>query len=122
MSFVDSDIGPLNNPEEVARAVAEARRRHPVDKSRPHNPIPHLILRLEKPISIKEKPGEPLYPEERNISEIDLGGTGNRVRKDQLGHTRFIVTGTLWHAHNVHHLRPIQMSVSSLEPAKNDIR
>lgn len=116
MSFVDSDQGPLSDPKEVARVVAQARKEHPVDNSRPHDPIPHYILHLDKPITVPEGAHDDLHPEERNVSEIDLDGT-TTVPVDALGKGKFVVTGKLWHAETVHHLRPIEMTVSSLKPA-----
>jgi hypothetical protein len=115
MSFVDSDLGPIQDPKEVARAVAEARRRNPVDESRPHKPSPHLILRLDKPISVRTQSGE---DEKRNISEIDLGGSAHRIQEKEFGKTRFVVSGTLWRAETVHHLRPVMMEVTTLKRAR----
>ncbi|MHA3770053.1 hypothetical protein ACXR0O_00785 [Verrucomicrobiota bacterium sgz303538] len=115
MSFVDSDLGPIQDPKEVARAVAEARRKHPIEESKPHEPFPHFILRLEKPISLRAESADGLHPEERNISEIDLGGSVQGVTEKDLGKTRFVVSGTLSDAMTVHHLRPVIMQVITLK-------
>lgn len=118
MSFVDSDLGPIQDPKEVARAVAEARRKQPIEESKPHDPAPHFILRLKNPISIRAESGDEFHPEERNISEIDLGGSVQGVTEEELGKTRFVASGTLSRANTVHHLRPVMMQVIRLKRAR----
>lgn len=112
MSFVDSDQGPLGDPDKVARAVADYKRTHPADKSRLHEPIPHFILHLDKPISVREGERDGVHPAEGAVSEIDLGPVA--VPEKDLGKREFAVTGKLWHANTVHHLRPIMMEVKSI--------
>ncbi len=73
-----------------------------------------MILRLDRPISVRGKSGDPLAKEEREVSEIDLGGRTEGVRDEDIGKTRFIVSGTLRHAETVHHLRPIIMEVTGV--------
>ncbi|RYD79691.1 MAG: hypothetical protein EOP84_12725 [Verrucomicrobiaceae bacterium] len=115
MSFVDSDLSPLQNPREVARAVAEARRRGPVQDSKQREPHAHFILRLEKPVSIRAESPDKFHPEERNVSEIDLGGSVQGITEMDFGKTRYVVSGTLSPAMTVHHLRPITMKVTTLK-------
>lgn len=112
MAFVDSDQGPLSDPDKVARAVADYRRTHPADPSRLHEPIPHFILHLEKPLAVREGERDGLHPAEEAVSEIDLGSVA--VDDKDLGKRRFQVTGKLWHANTVHHLRAIMMEVKSI--------
>jgi hypothetical protein len=117
MSFVDSDQSPLQDPKEVARIVAT----HPVDKSRPHTPVLHLILHLDTPITVQKGADDGLHPEERAIYEIDLGGGPAdklRIVGKALGKGHFVVTGKLWHAETVHHLRNIMMEVTDIKPLK----
>ncbi len=111
MSFVDSDLGAMQDPKEVARAVVMAG---PGAKA----PSRHFILRLGKPISIRAKPGDETCPQELDVSEIDLGGSDRQILKKELGKTRFVVSGSLWHATTVHHLRPVTMTVTALQRAK----
>jgi hypothetical protein len=125
MSWVDSDLSPMQDSKEVAKAVAEARRNGTLDDSRPHDPVPHLILRLDKPISVSGLKGNDLYPEERNVREIDVQDASDDqkflkvVTDKDLGRTRFAVTGTLWHANTVHHLRPVMMTTTGVKREKN---
>jgi hypothetical protein len=118
MSFVSGDIPPLQDPAKVAQAVAAAKLEPGADPARVGEPAPHLILRLDRPIFVSGKVGDPSYPEERNVSEVDLGGAPQPIKETDLGKTRFVVSGTLWHSHTVHHLRPIMMKVTELTRAK----
>jgi hypothetical protein len=118
MSFVDDDLPPLRDPKEVAQAVAAAAKKPPGDPARFREPSPHLILQLDRPIWVRGKPGDPSYPEERNVSEVDLGGSPQAVKDSDLGKTQFVVSGMLWHSHTVHHLRPIMMKVTDLSRAQ----
>ena len=76
-----------------------------------------LILRLDQPISVSAKPDDEINPEEKNVREVHLM-LKPPLPKIASGKTRFSATGTLFHAHTVHHLRPIVMTVSELKPAK----
>lgn len=77
------------------------------------------ILRLDRTISVRAKPGDEVDTEEKNVTEVHLNvdHAKHPIPKDAFGKTRFTVTGVLYHAINVHHLRPIMMSVSDLKPA-----
>ena len=112
MSFVDSDQGPLSDPDKVARAVADYKHTHPANKSRLHESVPHFILHLDNSITVREGAKDDLHPAERAVSEIDLGSVA--VDDKDLGKRRFQVTGKLWHANTVHHLRPIMMEVGAV--------
>lgn len=119
MSFVDSDLSPLKDPKAVARAVADAERKHPHGKSKLKRPVRHFILRLDQPLVIREGTDDGLHPEMHNVREIDLGTPAMgryRIPDEALGKVRFTVTGRLWHASTVHHLRPIMMDVTQLRP------
>jgi Domain of unknown function (DUF4431) len=78
------------------------------------------ILHLAEPISVPAKPGDEIDTEEKNVREVhlNLAEVKRPLPKVALGKTRFSATGTLYHAHTVHHLRPIVMMVSELKPAK----
>ena len=115
LAFVDSDHSPTQDVKEVTRVVAEAKRKRPADESKLHEPSPHLILRLDHPVSLQV---DGTQPKEANVSEIDLGGSEHRFKEKELGKARFVASGSLWHAETVHHLRPVMMNVISLEHAK----
>ena len=116
MSFVDSDQSPLQDPKEVARVVAA----HPADKSKLlHNPVLHLILRLDAPITVQKGADYGLHPEERAVHEIDIGGGPAdklQIAVNAFGKLRFTITGKLSHANTVHHLRSIMMEVAAIKP------
>ena len=76
------------------------------------------ILRLDQRISVPAKVGDEIDLKEENVSEIHLNidQTKHPVPKKSFGKTHFTATGTLYHSHTTHHLRPIMMQVSTLEP------
>jgi hypothetical protein len=78
------------------------------------------ILRLDRPIFVPAKTGDEIDIEERNVTEIHLNvkHVENPISKDAFGTTRFLATGTLYHAITTHHLRPIVMLVSNLSPIR----
>jgi hypothetical protein len=115
MSFVNGGRSPVTDPREAARIAAEYRRAHPADKSHLHEPIPHLILHLDKPIAVQKGIGDGLHDAQRAVREIDLGTAG--VPDQALGSRLFAVTGKLRGADTVHHLRPVVMEVVSILPA-----
>lgn len=118
MAFVDSDLSPMTDPEKVNRAVVEAQRKWPDDKTGTRVPSPHLILHLEQPIALREplnRNESGLEPAEKNVTEIDLGAESKMaVAEKDLGKVKFVVTGKLWHGNTVHHLRAVMMEVSGV--------
>jgi hypothetical protein len=78
------------------------------------------ILRLDQTISVPAKPGDEIDTEEKNVKEVHLviDHAKHPIPKNAFGKTHFTATGTLYHAHTVHHLRPIVMLVSDLKPAR----
>jgi hypothetical protein len=75
------------------------------------------ILKLEAPVAVEAKAGDAIDVAESDVTEIHLNADPSKspVSKEELGRTRFQATGTLYHAHTTHHLRPIVMLVSDLE-------
>jgi hypothetical protein len=68
MSFVDSDMSPLTDPKEVAKAV-KAAQHNPAAGAISREAVPHWILQLDKPISLRKGADGDSYPEEElNIS------------------------------------------------------
>lgn len=121
MSYIDSDLSPMTDPDAVERAVIEARRKHPADKPALHAAIAHFILHLDKPIALRNGPADGLHPAAQEIVEIDLGSIPPaqfQLFADALGKTRFTIAGKLWHANTVHHLRAIMMEVVDIVPVK----
>jgi len=84
-------------------------------------PIRHLILTLAHPNSVAAGEVDDLHPAVKNVTEIDLGGGALRVnqRKNADG-SYVIVIGKLCHAHTVHHLRDIMMTVTSISTTKKN--
>jgi hypothetical protein len=117
MTFVDSDLGPMQDAKAVARAVAEARRRE-TDPSKSHEAFPHLILRLDHAVSVLPKSGDSLNEAEHKVTEIDLSAIQRGQPEKEWGKTRYTVSGSLSHAMTVHHLRPVTMKVTDLKHAK----
>ncbi|MDB6171455.1 MAG: hypothetical protein JWL59_766 [Chthoniobacteraceae bacterium] len=100
MSFVDSDMSPVKDP-------AGIKAKHPItDSSLPHKPVRHWILTLEHPISVSPGKTDGL----QNVSEIDLGAGELKLKNGD----HVTVTGKLWPAATVHHLRPVMMTKSSI--------
>ena len=73
------------------------------------------ILRLDHPVSVRAK--DEIDTEEKNVSEVHLNLDQSKHPGVAFGKTRFAATGTLYHAHTGHHLRPIVMLVSELKQA-----
>ena len=86
----------------------------PVDRGRSA-----WILHLDHPVSVPAKPGDEINTEEKNVTEVHLNidPAKHPLSEGAFGKTHFVVTGTLYHAHTTHHLRPIVMLVSTLTPA-----
>lgn len=77
------------------------------------------ILRLDRPISVRGIPKDEINTQEENVREIHLNAEHRKypIPEAAFGKTRFVVKGTLYHAITAHHLRPIVMLVSTIEPA-----
>ena len=117
MAFVDASVAPLKDPAVAEMVATEARRDHPGGTTL-RAPIPHLILRLDKPVSVQAA-GNAL-PAARDIAEIDLGDIPSgqfHLYGVATGSGRYTVTGTLSHASNEHHLRPLVLQVAEIKPA-----
>jgi hypothetical protein len=82
------------------------------------------ILHLDRPISVAANPSDKIDVEEENVTEVHLNvdHAKHPIPKASLGKTRYTATGTLYHAHTVHHLRPIVMLVSVLKAAPSKAR
>ena len=82
------------------------------------------ILRLDRPISVPAKPGDEINTEEKNVTEVHLSvdHVKHPIANGAFGRARFTVTGTLYHGHNSHHLRPIVMLVSDLKSAQTNAK
>ena len=78
-------------------------------------PIRHLILTLAHPNSVAAGEVDDLHPAVKN------GGGALRVnqRKNADG-SYVIVIGKLCHAHTVHHIRDIMMTVTSISTTKKN--
>ena len=78
------------------------------------------ILRLDRPVSVRTNPANEIATEEKNVTQVHLNVVHAKhpIPKGAFGKTRFTATGTLYHGHNIHHLRPIVMLVSDLRPAR----
>ncbi len=113
MSFVDSDMSPVKDLKGTKVKFPDP------EKADLQKPVRHLILKLEQPISVAAGENDGLHPEVKNITEIDLGGSALSADKIQITDGSSVsVTGKLWHANTVHHLREIMMNVSSIIPTK----
>jgi hypothetical protein len=75
------------------------------------------ILRLERPISIRGIPGDPLTPEARNVKEVQLNvdHATHPIRKRAFGKTRFVATGELYQPGTSFFLRPVVLAVTTLK-------
>lgn len=80
------------------------------------------ILRLEKPISIRGIPGDPLTTEAKDVEEVHLNVDHAKqpIPKDAFSMTHFVATGVLYQPGTANFRRPIVLLVSSLEVAKVD--
>ena len=119
MSFVNSDISPVTDPKEAEKLAKQERKKGPPLGAFPKEPVLHWILRLDSPISMRDGHNDS-YPEERNISEIDMGGPGINegihIGRRAYGTTHFLVSGKLWHACTIHHLRQAMLELSRIKP------
>jgi hypothetical protein len=104
MAFVDSDMGPVKDPTGIKVKFPDP------SKANLQKPSRHLILTLNQPISVAAGAHDGLHPAIKSATEIDLGGVG----KDISDGTSVVVEGKLLHAHTVHHLRDLVMTVSSI--------
>ena len=81
------------------------------------------ILRLDHPVTVVGTPDADLNTTETNVTEIHLNAEPDehQIPKSAFGKKRFSVTGTLYHSHTVHHLRPIMMFVTDLRPTEGAV-
>ncbi|HWB60500.1 MAG TPA: hypothetical protein VG733_13475 [Chthoniobacteraceae bacterium] len=117
MAFVDGSLAPTKDADAAEKVAGEELRDNPSGTPVLRAPIPHLILRLDKPITV-QKNGNDGFPAEQNITEIDLGDVPYgrfQIYADSLDNGRhFAVTGTLSHSSTDHHLRAITLNVADI--------
>ncbi len=80
------------------------------------------ILRLDHTITVNPKAGNELDVLERNVSEVQLTGTNGLVDHAALEKGSVTFHGTLFHAANSHHLRPVLMRASAYQPVAPPVR
>jgi hypothetical protein len=119
MAFVGDSYAPTQDATGAELAAAEALRNHPASGPVLRAPIPHLILRLDKPVTV-QKGGGGSFPAERDVMEIDLGDLASgqfHIYGEALGNERYTVTGRLLHASTEHQLRAVTLEVADIRPA-----
>jgi len=109
MALVDSDMGLVKDPSGIKVKFPDP------SKAYLQKPNRHLILTLNQPISVEAGVDDGLHPGIKSATEIDLGGVGDEIREG----SSVVVEGKLWHAHTVHHLRDLVMTVSSIRTTPN---
>ena len=79
------------------------------------------ILRLERPISIRGVAGDEFNVDATNVKEVALNvdHAKHAIPKSAFNKTRFVATGTLYQPGTTAFLRPIVLSVSTLQPASH---
>jgi hypothetical protein len=80
------------------------------------------ILRLDRKITVNPKAGSELDVLERDVSEVQLTADDELMNHAALEKGSVTFYGTLSHAANTHHLRPVLMRVSAYQPVAPPVR
>src|ERR1035437_11082386 len=80
------------------------------------------ILRLDHTITVNPKDGSELDVLERDVSEVQLMADDGLVNHAALEKGSVTFYGTLLHAANTHHLRPVLMRVSAYQAVAPPVR
>jgi len=81
------------------------------------------VLLLDRPISLKASADNPVDEAEANVKDIQLVIDGKIAKEADLAKfvaakTPLVVSGKLFHAHTVHHMTKVLMTLDALKPEK----